>query len=322
MMPWVVVAFPLVELLKFLDQVCLQSAEYVLTLVFTEASGKTSVALSAIAEAQKQGHKCCFVDVEHALDVEYARGMGVKVEELYITQPDCGEDALDIVDSLVRSGAMKLIVVDSVSALVPKQEVESDLTHEKIALQARLMSRSLRKLGPNVSNTGTILIFINQIRNKVGVMFGSPETTSGGHALKFYASCRLDTRKNSIVKNSANEPVGTNHTIKIVKNKVGAPFKSCTFSMRFGKGINRAGELIDLALVAGLIEMKGSHHYLLLSDEEDAIALGNGREKAIDTLQQDVKLMERLTEMLKREVQLSKTELPTTADGGVPVVSE
>jgi recombination protein RecA len=269
-----------------------------------EASGKTSLALSVVAEAQKLGGKCMFVDAEHALDSEYAKGMGVNLDELYITQPDCGEDALEIVDNVVRSGAMSVIVVDSVSALVPKAEIEGEMGVEKIGVQARLMSRALRKLTPNVAKTNTILIFINQIRHKIGVMFGSPETTSGGQALKFYTSVRLDVRKSSTIKNSAGEAVGTLHKVKVVKNKVGPPFRVAEFSMRFGEGISRANELIDVGITHGLIETRGAFYYVnhpdFLTPEKTKLMIGQGREKTVDTLNKDPELQGRLTTLLQQ----------------------
>jgi recombination protein RecA len=278
-----------------------------------EASGKTSLALAVVAEAQKLGGKCMFVDAEHALDSEYAKGMGVNLDNLYITQPDCGEDALEIVDEVTRSGAMSVIVVDSVSALVPKSEIEGEMSEEKIGVQARLMSRALRKLTPNVSKTSTILIFINQIRHKIGVMFGSPETTSGGQALKFYASVRLDVRKSNTIKNSSGEPIGTIHKVKVVKNKVGPPFRVAEFSMRFGQGISRANELIDVGVAHGLIEMRGSFYYVnhpeFVNPDKSKLMLGQGRERVVDTLNKDPQLQQRLTALL-REHRQSKQGVP------------
>jgi len=268
-----------------------------------EASGKTSIALSTIAQAQKNGGKCMFVDAEHALDSDYAKGMGVNLNDLYITQPDCGEDALEIVDNVLRSGAMSVIVVDSVSALVPRAEIEGEMGDEKIGVQARLMSRAMRKLTPSVSKTSTVLIFINQIRLKIGVMFGSPETTSGGQALKFYASVRLDVRKSDVIKGPGGEAVGTVHKVKVVKNKVGPPFRVAEFSMKFGKGISKMSELIDAGVTYGLIETKGAYYYVTHPDclppNTDKLPIGQGREKAVEYLTKDPELVQKLTDAIQ-----------------------
>jgi len=222
-----------------------------------EASGKTTLALSAVAQAQKAGGTAAFIDAEHALDVSYAARLGVNVNELLISQPDTGEQALEVAETLVRSGALDIIVIDSVAALVPRAEIEGDMGDSLPGLQARLMSQALRKLTAAISKSQTIVIFINQIRMKIGVMFGNPETTTGGTALKFYASVRLDIRKIENIKD-ADESVGSRVRVKVVKNKVAPPFKQAEFDIYFNEGISRAGELIDLGVEKGIVEKTGS----------------------------------------------------------------
>jgi recombination protein RecA len=222
-----------------------------------ESSGKTTLTLQVIAEAQKQGKTCAFIDAEHALDPAYAKKLGVDVDNLLISQPDTGEQALEICDMLVRSGAVGVVVVDSVAALTPKAEIEGDMGDSHMGLQARLMSQALRKLTGNIKQTNTMVIFINQIRMKIGVMFGNPETTTGGNALKFYASVRLDIRRIGAIKNGE-EIVGNETRVKVVKNKVAPPFKQAEFQILYGKGINHFGELIDLGVKQELVEKAGS----------------------------------------------------------------
>ena len=222
-----------------------------------ESSGKTTLTLSVIAEAQKSGATCAFVDAEHALDPEYAGKLGVNVDDLLVSQPDTGEQALEITDMLVRSNAVDVIVVDSVAALVPKAEIEGEMGDMHVGLQARLMSQALRKITGNIKNANCLVIFINQIRMKIGVMFGSPETTTGGNALKFYASVRLDIRRTGAVK-EGDEVVGSETRVKIVKNKVSPPFRQAEFQILYGKGIYRNGEIIDLGVSQGLIEKSGA----------------------------------------------------------------
>ncbi len=222
-----------------------------------ESSGKTTLALHVVAEAQKQGGTCAFVDAEHALDPVYARKLGVDVDNLLISQPDAGEQALEITDTLVRSGGVDVVVVDSVAALVPKAELDGDMGDSHMGLQARLMSQALRKLTGSVSKTNCMVIFINQIRHKIGVMFGSPETTTGGNALKFYASVRLDIRRIGSIKNKE-EVVGNQTRVKVVKNKVAPPFKVIEFDIMYGEGISKVGELIDLGVKAEVVEKAGS----------------------------------------------------------------
>jgi len=222
-----------------------------------ESSGKTTLALQVIAEAQKSGGVCAFVDAEHALDAKYAAKLGVNLEELIISQPDYGEQALEIADTLVRSGGVNVVVVDSVAALVPKAELEGDMGDSHMGLQARLMSQALRKLTGSISKTKCMVIFINQIRHKIGIMFGSPETTTGGNSLKFYASVRLDIRRIGAIKDKE-EVVGNQTRVKVVKNKVSPPFKIVEFDIMYGEGISKTGELIDLGVKAEIIEKSGA----------------------------------------------------------------
>ena len=222
-----------------------------------ESSGKTTLTLSVIAEAQKHGATCAFVDAEHALDPDYAGKLGVNVDDLLVSQPDTGEQALEITDMLVRSNAVDVIIVDSVAALVPKAEIEGEMGDAHVGLQARLMSQALRKITGNIKNANCLVIFINQIRMKIGVMFGSPETTTGGNALKFYASVRLDIRRTGAVK-EGDEVVGSETRVKVVKNKVAPPFRQAEFQIMYGKGIYRTGEIIDLGVQLGLVEKSGA----------------------------------------------------------------
>ncbi len=238
-----------------------------------ESSGKTTLTLHVVAEEQKKGGVCAFVDAEHALDPLYAKKLGVNLDELLISQPDTGEQALEIVDTLVRSGAVSLVVIDSVAALTPKAEIEGDMGDMQMGAQARLMSQAMRKLTASIGRSNCMVIFINQIRMKIGVMFGSPETTSGGNALKFYASVRLDIRRIGSIKDR-DEVVGNTTRVKVVKNKVAPPFKQVEFDIMYGEGISKTGELIDLGVKAGVVEKSGS--WYSYGDER----IGQGRENA------------------------------------------
>ncbi|MEM1074467.1 MAG: recombinase RecA [Pseudomonadota bacterium] len=238
-----------------------------------ESSGKTTLTLHCVAEQQKAGGVCAFVDAEHALDPAYARKLGVDLDELLISQPDTGEQALEITDTLVRSGAVNMVIVDSVAALTPKSELEGDMGDSSVGVQARLMSQAMRKLTGSISRSNCMVIFINQIRMKIGVMFGSPETTTGGNALKFYSSVRLDIRRIGAIKDR-DEVVGNHTRVKVVKNKVAAPFKQVEFDIMYGEGISKMGELLDLGVAAGVVEKSGS--WFSYGDER----IGQGRENA------------------------------------------
>jgi len=238
-----------------------------------ESSGKTTLALHTLAEAQKKGGICAFIDAEHALDPIYARKLGVQVDDLLISQPDAGEQALEIADTLVRSGAIDVLVIDSVAALVPRAELEGEMGDSQPGLQARLMSQALRKLTASINRSNTMVIFINQIRMKIGVMYGSPETTTGGHALKFYASVRLDIRRIGVIKDRE-EVTGNQTRVKVVKNKLAPPFKQVEFDIMYGEGISKTGEIIDLGVKAGVVEKSGAWF------SYDSQRIGQGRENA------------------------------------------
>src|SRR5262249_7127845 len=242
-----------------------------------ESSGKTTLTLHVVAEAQKRGGICAFVDAEHALDVQYARKLGVKTDDLLVSQPDSGEQALEIADMLVRSGAIDMVVVDSVAALVPKAEIEGEMGDSHVGLQARLMSQALRKLTGTIAKSNTLVVFINQIRMKIGVMFGNPETTTGGHALKFYAGVRLDIRRIGAIK-QGEKAIGNRTKVKVVKNKLAPPFREIEFDMMYGEGISKEGDLLDLASELSLLEKSGA--WFAWKGER----IGQGRENAKEFL--------------------------------------
>ncbi|MFK5980367.1 MAG: recombinase RecA [Rhizobiaceae bacterium] len=275
-----------------------------------ESSGKTTMALHTIAEAQKAGGICAFVDAEHALDPVYARKLGVNLEDLLISQPDTGEQALEITDTLVRSGAIDVLVIDSVAALTPRAEIEGDMGASLPGLQARLMSQALRKLTASISRSNTMVIFINQIRMKIGVMFGSPETTTGGNALKFYASVRLDIRRIGAVKDQ-DEIVGNQTRIKVVKNKLAPPFKQVEFDIMYGEGVSKVGELIDLGVKAGIVEKSGS--WFSYNSER----LGQGRENAKQFLRDHPPIFEEIEESIRREAGLLGEKMLDGSDGKI-----
>ena len=270
-----------------------------------ESSGKTTLALHAIAEAQKLGGTAAFIDAEHALDPVYAHNLGVDVDNLYISQPDSGEDALEICDTLVRSGAIDIIVVDSVAALVPKAELEGDMGDSHVGLQARLMSQALRKLTGVISKTNTIIIFINQLREKVGVMFGNPETTTGGRALKFYASVRMDVRKQDTIKNGA-EFIGNRTRVKIVKNKVAPPFKTAEFDMIYGEGISRESCILDMAVDQKIINKTGAWY------SYNDMRMAQGRDNARLFLKDNKELCDEIEARVREKMMQvpAKTEEP------------
>jgi len=257
-----------------------------------ESSGKTTLTLHAIAEEQKKGGICAFVDAEHALDPQYARKLGINLDDLLISQPDTGEQALEITDTLVRSGAVSMVVIDSVAALTPKSELEGDMGDHQVGAQARLMSQAMRKLTGSISKSGCMVIFINQIRMKIGVMFGSPETTSGGNALKFYASVRLDIRRIGAIKDR-DEVVGNTTRVKVVKNKVAPPFKQVEFDIMYGEGISKTGELLDLGVKEGVVEKSGS--WYSYGDQR----IGQGRENAKVFLRENASIAAEIEEKIR-----------------------
>ncbi len=272
-----------------------------------ESSGKTTLALHAIAEAQKKGGACGFVDAEHALDPVYARKLGVNLEELIISQPDTGEQALEITDTLVRSGAIDVIVVNSVAALTPKAEIEGEMGDVLPGMQARLMSQALRKLTGSISKSNTLVIFINQIRMKIGVMFGNPETTTGGNALKFYSSVRLDIRRIGQIK-ERDEVVGNQTRVKVVKNKVAPPFKQVEFDIMYGEGISKTGELVDLGVKANIVEKSGSWY------SHDSQRIGQGRENAKLYLKNNPLVAEAIEREIRANAGLIATRILDGAD--------
>ncbi len=266
-----------------------------------EASGKTTLATHVVAEAQRNGGICAYIDAEHAMDPVYARAIGVDVDELLISQPDTGEQALEITDMLIRSGALDVVVVDSVAALTPRAEIEGEMGDTHVGLQARLMSQALRKLTANLSKSRTICIFINQLREKIGVMFGSPETTPGGRALKFYSSVRLDIRRIEAIKNGV-EVVGNRTRVKVVKNKIAPPFRQAEFDIMYGRGISREGSLLDIGVDLGMIKKSGA--WFTYEGEQ----LGQGREKAKDFLFENPEVMVEISDRIWAEVRPPEPE--------------
>ena len=266
------------------------------------SSGKTTLALSVIAQAQKNGGTCAFVDAEHALDPSYAKKIGVDVENLLVSQPDSGEQALEIADTLVRSGAIDVMVVDSVAALVPKAELEGEMGDSHMGLQARLMSQALRKLTATVARSNTLIIFINQIRMKIGVMFGNPETTTGGNALKFYASVRIDIRRIGAIKDK-DDVIGSQTRVKIVKNKVAPPFKTVDFDIMYGEGISKTGVLIDLGVKSGIVEKSGA--WFSYNGEK----IGQGRENAKNFLKQNPQIADEIEKKIRADAGHLTTEM-------------
>ncbi|AOE87082.1 recombinase RecA [Pseudomonas sp. TCU-HL1] len=265
-----------------------------------ESSGKTTLTLSVIAEAQKMGATCAFVDAEHALDPDYAGKLGVNVDDLLVSQPDTGEQALEITDMLVRSNAVDVIIVDSVAALVPKAEIEGEMGDAHVGLQARLMSQALRKITGNIKNANCLVIFINQIRMKIGVMFGNPETTTGGNALKFYASVRLDIRRTGAVK-EGEEVVGSETRVKVVKNKVAPPFRQAEFQIMYGKGIYRTGEIIDLGVQLGLVEKSGAWY------SYQGNKIGQGKANAAKYLEDNLEVGSAIEKIIREKLLVNST---------------
>ena len=275
-----------------------------------ESSGKTTLTLSVIAQAQKMGATCAFVDAEHALDPDYAGKLGVNVDDLLVSQPDTGEQALEITDMLVRSNAVDVIIVDSVAALVPKAEIEGEMGDAHVGLQARLMSQALRKITGNIKNANCLVIFINQIRMKIGVMFGSPETTTGGNALKFYASVRLDIRRTGAVK-EGDEVVGSETRVKVVKNKVAPPFRQAEFQILYGKGIYRNGEIIDLGVQQGLVEKSGAWYAYKGSK------IGQGKANAAKYLEENPEIGQEIEQQIRDKLLVTSANTkanPVTED--------
>lgn len=270
-----------------------------------ESSGKTTLTLSLIAQAQKTGKTCAFIDAEHALDPIYARNLGVDTDELLISQPDNGEQALEICDALVRSGAVDVIIVDSVAALTPKAEIEGEMGDSHMGLQARLMSQALRKLTANIKNTNCLVVFINQIRMKIGVMFGNPETTTGGNALKFYASVRLDIRRSGVVKDG-DEVIGSETKVKVVKNKVAPPFREVQFDIMYGEGISRMNELLILAEANGLIQKAGAWF------SYEGTKIGQGKNNAVTWLKENPEIANKIEQEIRQTLMKNNSSLKSS----------
>ncbi len=280
-----------------------------------ESSGKTTLTLQVIAEAQKVGGTCAFIDAEHALDPQYAQALGVDTDNLLVSQPDTGEQALEICDMLVRSAAVDVIIVDSVAALTPKAEIEGEMGDTHVGLQARLMSQALRKMTGNIKQANTMVVFINQIRMKIGVMFGSPETTTGGNALKFYSSVRLDIRRIGAVKNG-DEVVGNETRVKVVKNKVAPPFRQAEFQILYGEGIHRTGEILELGVQQGVVEKSGAWY----SYNGDRI--GQGRKNAADFLDDNPEMKEQIESVIRQQLMPHLDSTEDTAEVLIPEASQ
>ncbi|MBL4567859.1 MAG: recombinase RecA [Porticoccus sp.] len=276
-----------------------------------ESSGKTTLTLQIIAEAQKQGGTCAFIDAEHALDPIYAEKLGVNVDDLLVSQPDTGEQALEITDMLVRSGTIAVLVVDSVAALTPRAEIEGEMGDHHVGLQARLMSQALRKLTGNIKNANCLVIFINQIRMKIGVMFGNPETTTGGNALKFYSSVRLDIRRIGAVK-EGDEVVGNETRVKVVKNKVAPPFKQCEFQILYGHGINHLGEIVDLGVKCGLVDKAGAWYAY------NGNKIGQGKANACEYLRENPDIANEIEQKIRAEL-MPEPQKKESIEKGMPV---
>ena len=277
-----------------------------------ESSGKTTLTLETVAQAQKQGLTCAFIDAEHALDIGYAEKLGVKISDLYVSQPDTGEQALEICDTMVRSGAFDVIVIDSVAALTPKAEIEGDMGASLPGLQARLMSQALRKMTGAINNSNTLLIFINQIRMKIGVMFGNPETTTGGNALKFYASVRLDIRRVGAIK-SGEEVVGNETKVKVVKNKLAPPFREAHFDLKYGSGIDRMGEVLDFAVDLRLATKAGAWY-----SANNGERIGQGRENAVMFLKEHKEFGEKLEAQVREKIFAEVKVVDEIVELGIP----
>lgn len=272
-----------------------------------ESSGKTTIALHVIAEVQKQGGEAAFIDAEHALDPVYAKKIGVDINNLLVSQPDCGEQALEIAETLVNSGAIDIIVIDSVAALVPRQEIEGDMGASHVGVQARLMSQAMRKLSGSIAKSNCIVIFTNQLREKVGVMYGNPEVTTGGRALKFYASVRIDVRRAEVLKNGT-EVYGSHTKCKVVKNKVAPPFKTAEFDILYGSGISKSSEIIDMAIQLGVVEKSGAWFYF------DSERLGQGKDNVRKLIESDKELMDKIEGLVREKVASSETGDDTVSD--------
>ena len=274
-----------------------------------ESSGKTTVALHVVAQVQKMGGAAAFIDAEHALDPAYAKNLGVNIDELYVSQPNCGEDALEIAEALLRSGAIDIVVIDSVAALVPRAEIDGEMGDSFVGIQARLMSQAMRKLTGVVAKTNAIALFINQIREKVGVMYGNPETTPGGRALKFYSSVRLDVRKGEQLKNGS-EVIGNRTKVKVVKNKVAPPFRTCEFDLIFGQGISREGSLLDMAVAKDIIQKSGA--WFSYNDQR----IAQGRDNARQYLKDHPDVFDEIDALVRQ--QLTQTTVPAVSEDEIP----